>query len=162
MTSYEKTGDRASCFSGRGISPFMVGDSLPFPFPTPDLQPPMKLLLSLLAIAMTTASALAADGPIRHIVHFKFKAGATPAQIKKVTDEFAALKGKIDVIDGLEWGTNSSPEKLDKGFTHVWVVSFKNAKDRDTYLVHPAHQAFVEILKPTLDEALVVDFVPQS
>ena len=43
-----------------------------------------------------------------------------------------------------------------------WIVSFKNAKDRDTYLVHPAHVAFVEILKPILDEPLVVDFVPQK
>ena len=43
---------------------------------------------------------------------------------------------------------------MDKGFSHVWVVSFKDTKARDAYLVHPAHQAFVEILKPSLDEAI--------
>ena len=122
----------------------------------------MKTLLTLLSIAMITASAIAADGPIRHVVHFKFKKEATPEQIKKVTDEFAALKKKVEAVDSLEWGTNSSPEGLDKGFTHCWIVSFKTAKDRDTYLVHPAHTAFVGILKPILDEALVVDFVPQK
>ena len=121
----------------------------------------MKALLTLLSIAMLTTSALAADGPIRHVVHFKFKKGATPEQIQKVTDEFAALKKKIDIVEALEWGTNVSPEKLDKGFTHCWIVSFKTVKDRDTYLVHPAHKAFVEILKPILGEALVVDFVPE-
>jgi hypothetical protein len=41
-------------------------------------------------------------------------------------------------------------------------VSFKDAKARDAYLVHPAHKAFVDLLLPSLDEALVVDFVPQK
>ena len=122
----------------------------------------MKILLTLLTIAMITASAIAADGPIRHVVHFKFKKEATAEQIQKITEEFAALKKKIEVVDSLEWGTNSSPEGLDKGFTHCWIASFKTAKDRDAYLVHPAHKAFVEILLPILDEALVVDFVPQK
>ena len=122
----------------------------------------MKTLLTLLSIAMITASAIAADGPIRHVVHFKFKKDATPEQIKKITEEFAALKQKTEVVESLEWGTNSSPEGLDKGFTHCWIASFKSAKDRDTYLVHPAHKAFVAILLPILDEALVVDFVPQK
>ena len=59
-------------------------------------------------------------------------------------------------------GTNSSPEGLDKGFTHCWIVVFKTAKDRDAYLVHPAHKAFVEFALPLIEEALVVDFVPQK
>ncbi len=122
----------------------------------------MKKLLTFLTIAMLTATVLAADGPIRHVVHFKFKKDATPAQIEKITTAFSALKTKIDVVDSLEWGTNVSPEGHDNGFTHCWIVSFKTAKDRDTYLVHPAHTAFVELLKPSLDEALVVDFVPQK
>ena len=122
----------------------------------------MKTLASLLVLALLTMSSLAADGPIRHVVHFKFKSAATPEQIKHITDEFAALKTKISEVDSLEWGKNSSPEGLDKGFTYCWIVSFKTAKDRDTYLVHPAHKAFVAILKPVLDEALVVDFVPEK
>ena len=109
-----------------------------------------------------TDAALAADGPIRHVVHFKFKKEATPEQVKKITDEFTALKTKIAVVESLEWGTNSSPEGLDKGFTHCWLVSFKTAKDRDAYLVHPAHKAFVEFALPLIEEALVVDFVPQK
>ena len=124
--------------------------------------PAMKLLLPFAALAMFTASTLAADGPIRHVVHFKFKADAEKAKVEKVVEEFAALEKKIDEIEEFEWGTNVSPEGLDKGFTHCWVVTFKNAKDRDAYLVHPAHKAFVEILKPVLAEALVVDFVPRK
>ncbi|HEX8296717.1 MAG TPA: Dabb family protein [Chthoniobacteraceae bacterium] len=123
----------------------------------------MKSLLSFLTIAMLSASTFAADGPIRHVVHFKFKKDATPAQIKAVVDGFSALNGKIDVVESIEWGTNNSPEGLDKGFTHCWVVTFKDSKARDAYIVHPAHKAFVaDLIKPALEEALVVDFVVQK
>ncbi|MCE9612322.1 MAG: Dabb family protein [Chthoniobacter sp.] len=119
----------------------------------------MKILSILLATALLAVSALAADGPIRHVVHFKFKADADKAQVAKVVTEFAALKGKIPVVEALEYGTNVSPEKHDKGFTHCWIATFKNAADRDAYLVHPDHQAFVALLKPVLEDALVIDFV---
>ena len=123
----------------------------------------MKTLTSLLlALILLTMSSLAADGPIRHVVHFKFKADTTPAQIQKITEGFAALKTKISEVDSLEWGKNVSTEGLSKGFDYCWIVSFKTAKDRDAYLVHPAHKAFVEILKPVLDEAIVVDFAPEK
>ncbi len=122
----------------------------------------MKLLTSLLALAMLTVSSLAADGPIRHVVHFKFKADATKEQIAKVVEQFAALKTKIPVVESLEWGTDVSPEGLGKGFTHCWFLSFKTAADRDAYLVHPDHKAFVDLLMPVLDQALVVDYVPQK
>ncbi|MDQ3621374.1 MAG: Dabb family protein [Verrucomicrobiota bacterium] len=122
----------------------------------------MKLPLFLLTVAMLNVSALAADGPVRHVVHFKFKTGADQKQVQNVVEAFAALKTKIPVIDALEWGTNVSPEGLSKGFTHCWIISFKNEKDRDAYLVHRDHKAFVDVLKPVLEEALVVDFIPQK
>jgi hypothetical protein len=122
----------------------------------------MKFLTTLFAVAMITASTFAADGPVRHIVHFKFKADASKEQIAKIVEEFAALKGKIPVVESLEWGTNVSKEGLDKGFDYCWIVTFKNQADRDAYIVHPAHQAFVALLKPSLEEAMVVDFIPQK
>ena len=79
----------------------------------------MKFLTTLIAFAMITASAFAADGPIRHVVHFKFKADATKEQIAKIVEEFAALKDKISVVESLEWGTNISPEGLDKGYNYI-------------------------------------------
>ena len=98
------------------------------------------------------------DAPIRHVVHFKFKPDADPAKVQRVVDEFAALRSKIPAIQDFEHGTNVSPEGLDKGFTHCWIVTFKNSRDRDAYLVHPDHKAFVDVLKPVLAEPLVVDF----
>jgi hypothetical protein len=95
---------------------------------------------------------------LRHVVLFKFKDTASPADIKKVEDAFKALPSKIKEIKGFEWGTNNSPENLNQGFTHCFLVSFATEKDREIYLPHPAHLAFVEVLKPHLDKALVIDY----
>jgi Stress responsive A/B Barrel Domain len=98
--------------------------------------------------------------PVKHIVLFKYKAGATPDQIDEVTKSFKALKDKIPGIVSFEYGVNSSPENLNKGFTHVYLVTFENAEARDAYLPHPEHQKFGELLGKLsiLDEAFVVDF----
>ncbi len=123
---------------------------------------PMKTLLMLAAaLAMTATPLVAADGPIRHVVSFRFKKDADPEQIRKVEVAFAALKQKISQIEKLEWGTNVSPEKHAKGFTHCWIASFKTPADRDAYLVHPDHKEFASGLKDVIDDVFVIDFVPQ-
>ena len=98
---------------------------------------------------------------LRHVVLFKFKASATPEQIKQVEDAFRALPTKINLIKGYEWGTNVSPENLSQGFTHCFFLTFSSDKDRDAYLVHPAHKDFGKLLGPSLDKALVVDYWTQ-
>ena len=95
---------------------------------------------------------------LRHVVLFKFKDSATPEQIKQVEDAFRALPSKIDLIKGYEWGTNVSPENLSQGYTHCFFLTFASDKDRDAYLVHPAHKDFGKLLGPYLDKVLVVDF----
>ena len=95
---------------------------------------------------------------LRHVVIFSFKDGSTPDQIKKVTDAFAALPKKIKEIKAFEWGTNNSPENLNQGYTHCFFVSFASEKDREIYLPHVDHLAFVEVLKPVLDKVLVLDY----
>lgn len=95
---------------------------------------------------------------LRHVVMFKFKDTSSAEDVKKVEDAFRALAGKIKLIRDFEWGTNSSPENLNQGLTHCFLVTFHSDKDRDAYLVHPDHQAFVEVLKPHLDKVTVLDF----
>lgn len=97
-------------------------------------------------------------GKLRHVVAFKFKEGTTKEQIKQVEDAFRDLKKKIKEIKAYEWGTNVSPEKHDKGFTHGFVLTFDSAKDRDTYLEHPDHKAFGKIVGPVLGDVFVIDF----
>ena len=133
-------------------------------FPTaPGIQArSMKYLFALAALIAFSMSTIAADGPVFHVVHFKFKADAKKEEVEKVVTAFAGLKEKIPFILTFLHGTNSSPEGLSKGFTHCWIATFKNAAARDAYLVHPDHQAFVALLKPVLEDALVIDFVVQK
>lgn len=101
-------------------------------------------------------------GKVRHVVLFSFKSTATPEQIKQVEDAFRALPKKIAEIESLEWGTNNSPEKLDQGFTHCFLLTFKDTAARDAYLPHPDHKAFGKVLRPILDKVLVIDFVAKE
>lgn len=116
----------------------------------------------VIIIAMSTTSQAQTQGDqsklLRHVVLFKFRDTATPGDVKKVETAFAGLSKKIALIKQFEWGTNNSPENLNQGLTHCFLVTFTSEKDRDAYLVHPEHQAFVEILKPHLDKVTVIDY----
>ena len=110
---------------------------------------------SLCAVA---AAGTSKTSKLRHVVAFKFKASATQEQIREVEDAFRALKTKITEIEALEWGTNVSPEKHDKGFTHGFILTFKSDKDRDAYLVHPDHKKFGQLVGGLLADVFVIDY----
>lgn len=95
---------------------------------------------------------------LRHVVLFKFKESVSKEQIREVEKAFAALPSQIDTIVDFEWGTDVSVEGKAKGFTHCFFVSFNDKAGRATYLPHPAHQKFVELVGPTLDDVCVVDY----
>jgi hypothetical protein len=124
-----------------------------------------RLLLTLLitTIFMTSISSLQAQTKskskvLRHVVMLKFKDTATAENVKQVETSFAALAGKINLIKDFEWGKNSSPENLNQGLTHCFLVTFSSDKDRDAYLIHPDHKAFVALAGPFFDKVTVVDY----
>lgn len=116
-------------------------------------------LIALAALALS-AFTFQKSKEVKHVVVFKYKETATAAQIEEVTAAFKALKNKIPGILTFEYGINNSPENLNKGFTHVYLLTFKDAAARDTYLPHPEHKKFGELLGRLgiLDEPFVVDF----
>ncbi|MEK9773799.1 MAG: Dabb family protein [Opitutae bacterium] len=95
---------------------------------------------------------------MRHIVCLKFKNEAPPDQVSEIEKKFPALQQAIPGIVSIEWGTNNSPEGLNKDFSHCFIVTFENEEARTTYLPHPDHQAFVDFLKPLLEDVFVIDF----
>lgn len=98
---------------------------------------------------------------MQHIVLFQFKDSVSAEEIAKIESEFGRLKDKIKEIIGYEAGTNVSPENLDQGFTHAFVVTFKDAAARDRYLPHKAHKEFVALLDGKIEKVLVIDFVSE-
>ncbi|MBX3437663.1 MAG: Dabb family protein [Planctomycetaceae bacterium] len=121
-----------------------------------------SVLLIALVILMPNSparSATSQDGQVlRHVVLLKFKEDATDAKIQEVIQAFSELPKKITEIHGFEWGREDSVEKLNKGFTHCFLVTFKSEDDLKAYLPHPAHQDFVKVLGPALADVLVVDY----
>lgn len=95
---------------------------------------------------------------IRHCVLFSFKETSDKSEIEKIESEFNLLKSVIPEIIEMEWGLNNSPEGKTKGFTHMFLISFNNVYDRDSYLIHPEHMAFSGLAGPHLDDVLVFDY----
>ncbi len=116
--------------------------------------PPLALLFAM-SLPMPSS---AAEKVLRHIVMYQFKAEATPGQVQEVIDAFAALPKKINTIIGFEHGKNVSKEGKSDGFTHVFVVTFKNEKDRDDYIAHPAHAEYVKVVQGKRERVVVFDY----
>jgi ribosomal protein L23 len=118
----------------------------------------VALLVSSFSVAHAAEAMKPKKAKLRHVVAFKFKENATKDQIKQVEDAFAQLPKKITTITKFEWGTNNSPEKRNKGCSHAFILTFKSEKDRDNYLVHPAHKEFGSLVGPILDDVFVIDY----
>ncbi|MFN8440489.1 MAG: Dabb family protein [Caldilineaceae bacterium] len=95
---------------------------------------------------------------LRHVVLFKFKEHTPASAIQTIEAGFRGLGHELDIVRSFEWGINNSPEGLNQGFTHCFILTFASEADRNSYLPHPAHQQFVQLLQPHLEKALVVDF----
>ncbi|CAF0958159.1 unnamed protein product [Rotaria sordida] len=100
---------------------------------------------------------------LRHVVLFKFNEATSSADITRLENEFRTLATvKVPQVKEYEWGTNVSKENLDHGYTHCFVLTFANEKDRDIYIDHEDHVAYVKIFKPHLADVTVVDFWANS
>lgn len=101
---------------------------------------------------------------MKHIVIFKYTPDATEEEIGKVTKALGDLKNKIPGIVAFEHGVNDSPENKNMGFTHVYLFTFEDAAARDTYLPHPEHQKFGEMLgeMKIVEDVFVVDYTVEE
>lgn len=107
----------------------------------------------------TAQSTADSSRALRHAVFFSFKESSSKEEIQAVADAFAALPAKIDVITDFQWGTNNSPEGLDDGFTHCFLLSFADEAGRDAYIPHPAHSGeFADVLRPHMKDVFVFDY----
>ena len=111
----------------------------------------------MISPVQTEESNLAKNG-IRHIVCLKFKNDASSEQIREIEQKFPALQESIPGIVSIEWGTNNSRKVSIRISLIVSSLLLTDEEARSNYLPHPNHQAFVDILKPLLDDVFVIDF----
>ena len=117
-----------------------------------------RLLILSFFTFFITSNVVAQKKELRHVVMFKFKDSSTTADIKAIEVAFAALPKQIKEIKRFEWGVNNSPENLNQGLTHCFLLTFKSEADREVYLPHPAHKAFVTLVGPHVDKVTVLDY----
>ena len=91
---------------------------------------------------------------IHHLVLLRFRRDVPPTAI---ADVFGALDGLRHTIPGLltfAGGPYSSPEGMQRGYTHGFAMTFRDAKARDVYLPHPEHEKVKERILPLLEGGL--------
>jgi Stress responsive A/B Barrel Domain len=93
-----------------------------------------------------------------HIVLLQFRPAVTAEEIASV---FVLLEGLKDKIPGLlefTGGPYSSPEGINKGYTHAFTMTFEDEASRDGYLPHPAHEEVKAAVVPLLDDLIGFDY----
>lgn len=95
---------------------------------------------------------------IRHYGMFQFHPEITPVQIDESFAEMRGMVGKIPGLLAMEHGSYDSPEGLNDGFTHGFIMSFDTCANRDAYLPHPEHERVKQIVVPRLARVIVFDF----
>jgi hypothetical protein len=122
-----------------------------------------KIILALFLLISGLSYGQTSSGDLRHVVIFKFKETSSKASVDSVVKSFIGLAKKIPVIKSMEWGLNDSPENFHQGFTHCFVITFSNKKDRDeVYQKHPAHMEFQKVLGPHMEKVFVVDYKAEN
>jgi len=105
---------------------------------------------------------------IIHIVLFKISSSIGESGAAKICSDFLALKdncihpqAQTPYISKLSGGADNSPEGLQHGLTHGFVVEFASKEDRDYYVSKdPAHMAFVKSIDGKVEDSRVLDFEP--
>ena len=95
---------------------------------------------------------------IRHYGVFQFKDGIDAEKVAHCFAEMMGMVGKIPGLMEMEHGPYDSPEGMNDGFTHGFIMTFDSAESRDAYLPHPEHERVKQIVVPCLERVVVFDF----
>jgi hypothetical protein len=97
---------------------------------------------------------------LRHVVLFQFKATVSPADITKVENAFRSLATEkvSTLVRSFESGTHIGKESSNQGFTHGFLLTFDNERDRDEYMAHDDHKAFVQLQQGIVEKKVVLAF----
>lgn len=98
------------------------------------------------------------EGPITHIVLFKYKSDLTWTDLEKHFESFMALKSKSlhpktgkPLIQSMKAGKNRSWEPYSKGMTHGFILEFASQQDLDYYILEePVHVQFSKEAGPLM------------
>ncbi len=88
---------------------------------------------------------------IMHMVFMKLKPSVAQADIDALFGQFQAMVGSLDGLESFHGGPYSSPEGINRGYTHGFSMVFRDAASRDAYLPSDEHMAIAKGLIDMLD-----------
>lgn len=95
---------------------------------------------------------------VHHMVLVRFKPDAPEATPTRLFAALAELKRTIPGILSYSGGPYSSPEGLNQGYTHGFLMTFESARARDVYLPHPDHEKVKSDFLPFVEAVVAFDF----
>jgi hypothetical protein len=78
---------------------------------------------------------------IRHIVLVRFRSDINEAAIAALFAELHRIEGKIPGLVSIVSGRSESPEQMERGHKHGFVVDFTDWQGLQAYQDHPDHRA---------------------
>ena len=78
---------------------------------------------------------------IRHIVLIRFRADVTDAAIADLFAELHRIEGQVPGLRAICAGRSESPEQMERGYMHGFVVDFDDWEGLQAYQDNAAHQA---------------------
>ncbi|WP_299482437.1 Dabb family protein [uncultured Roseibium sp.] len=78
---------------------------------------------------------------IRHIVLIKFQDGVSEDTIAGLFQELRTIRDQVPGILDITSGRSESPEKIERGYMHGFVVDFEDWDALERYQTHPDHKA---------------------
>ncbi len=98
---------------------------------------------------------------IRHIVLTKFRPDVTEETIAAIYTGLAAVAGSLPGASGFTGGRSESPEQIERGYMHGFVIDFDNWAALENYQNNETHKALgaqlVENAVSGIDGILVLD-----
>jgi hypothetical protein len=94
-----------------------------------------------------------------HTFAFRWKAGVTEEQKRRVRAEILALQGQIPGLVETQVGENFSPRS--QGYEFVGTMRFPDRAALEAYNTHPVHQKLLSWLLPLI-EPMELDFESSS
>src|SRR5687768_18495421 len=98
---------------------------------------------------------------VHHMVLLRFKPSMTEEKIRTLWTDLDALRKVIPGIVYFRGGPYSSPEGLNQGFTHGFLMTFTDTPSRDNYLTHPEHEKLKQGVLPFVDNVVAFDFAEE-
>lgn len=95
---------------------------------------------------------------VQHMVLLQMKPDVTAEKIVELFNLLAGLQQSIPGITYFAGGPYSSPEGLNQGYTHGFLMTFESIEARNKYLPHPEHERVKAELLQCIDNAIAFDF----